>query len=260
MEGGRFLAPSMGLFYLLVTAGLSRLASYNMRKFTLVSLLLIQFLVLGSFLHHKSTSLTGWQLLNRTEPDRYRNHPWVELGNKTNRRDVQALEKLSELGGLILRQQQTLTLMTGQAGLIGYYLAREFHPVLTFVDRRGLVSGHLMNCAREIGLNSSRFGLLFPWIFYLQNQRTMNQECFGVTPDLFYGMRESKNLNVKVLNKYGLEPVYFQPAEPLYPDDTLLPGYEKRAFLVVLLRNELVNKLSLQVKQEGRFRNYGILP
>jgi hypothetical protein len=89
-------------------------------------------------------------------------YTWIERANRIRTRDILFLAHATETVERILGQQERVVVMSGQAGMVFYYLAKRFYGRVEFVDRFGLSTTHLSRVGDELDLRSGPQGLWLP--------------------------------------------------------------------------------------------------
>ena len=115
-------------------------------------------------------------------------HSWPERANQVHTRDILFIGEISSVVDRLLEEKERVSIFSGQAGMVTYYLAKQFYGRVEFVDRFGLSTQHFMAFKKEVGLRAKSWGLEFPMEVYFAEGRSRS----GVqwSPDVTFGIYE----------------------------------------------------------------------
>jgi hypothetical protein len=117
-------------------------------------------------------------------------YSWHERANRIRTRDILFLAEARETLERVLEQQDRAVVMSGQAGMVFYYLAKEFYGRVEFVDRFGLSTTHLCRVRDELGLRSGRTGFKLSMDRYLTLGKQRPEAHWS--PDLIFDIFDTR--------------------------------------------------------------------
>ena len=117
----------------------------------------------GGLAVHSNSGRPLWAYLEKDRAvrsySRGLEYSWPERANQIHTRDILFIAEISRVVERILEEKEQVTVLSGQAGMVIYYLAKEFPGRVEFVDRFGLSTRHFVALKEEIGLQPTPFGL-----------------------------------------------------------------------------------------------------
>jgi hypothetical protein len=128
-------------------------------------------------------------------------------------------------------RQATVTVASGQAGMVPYYLMEDRAGSVEFIDRGSITANTFHRCSQA--LVSSSLGAAMTFDYWL----THTAECGVPAPDVVYGLGQF-NAVPALVDRYTL--VYQQPDVPISPDTEHLRGVPMSAAEYVAVRNDLL--------------------
>jgi len=90
---------------------------------------------------------------------------------------------------LSAQQQQPLTLLSIQMGMIPYYLTVKHFGQIEFIDMRALTTQHFTQCALTRDLPKRKFGIELSYEYFFSEFDDIIERCLTQKPDiatLFY--------------------------------------------------------------------------
>jgi uncharacterized membrane protein len=165
MINGRFVAHVAPLLVYLVLRVLSALAAGRalVARGVLVGLVAINVLALVTLSMRSSYGRpiwSAWQV-----DDAIQSHAggltyaWHERANTVHARDILLLSELTGIVDDLIRRNGEAVVLSGQAGMVFFNLAKRYRGKLEVVDRRGLSTQHLMRVKDQAGLHTTSGGL-----------------------------------------------------------------------------------------------------
>lgn len=139
MEGGRLLVPWLPPLLLLAAGALGRRAGAR-RGAAIASLAVLQLAGTVAFARSQSTGVPLWQLLAHGAAAEAP-FGWSEAANRVHQRDAAPIAALGDVIERIARETgQPVVLLSGQMGMVAYYLALEHPGRVRFIDADGLAT------------------------------------------------------------------------------------------------------------------------
>lgn len=208
MVGARFIAMILPLLYLLAFLLLSRASLQRRVLIGLgVGLTAINLLSLTEFAMRHAPGRPLWVQLRSDAAIRAAggetHFPWVDRANQTHTRDLLASGELSRTIERILTVKPTVTLMSGQAGMMMYYAASRHFGRIDFIDRHGLTSRHLERFRAELGVAPTGLVLEVDDYFRLASQ----SPDAGLLPDVVFDISPERRAAAE---RHGYVCVYEQ--------------------------------------------------
>ena len=154
-------------------------------------------------------------------------YPWVDRANQTHTRDILFIGEFAAVLDELLAHQDRVVVMSGQAGMVMYYIASRYFGRVEFIDRHGLTGRHLMPAKREAHLTVQSTGLAVTTerFFQLAERRPRDQ----LMPDVVFDLSPDRK---KAATNRGFVCVYEQTGRmsPSYPEGPGPPdvGFQKR--------------------------------
>jgi len=155
---------------------------------------------------HRSQGRPIWAFIEKDPLIREWSHgvdyTWPERANQFHTRDILILGGLSTIIETLLKEKDTVTVMSGQAGMIAYYLAKRFYGRIEFIDRRALSTRHFESFKGEGGLGTNAFGLDLSLERFVAEARTRTEPFWS--PDIIFDVWERNAEMVDDRNGYRL--------------------------------------------------------
>jgi hypothetical protein len=208
MPAGRLLVPATPAIVLLVIAALNlvRIRSGGVALLTFFGLLAHEAVCTHRFATDRgNASLPVWYRMTQTEEQSLvGKYAKSEILNRGHRRDAWLLESLVPLiREYQARSMKPITLMSGQAGMIPYYVFREFYGTGTFVDLYSLTSRAPGACIPERYKREVIHGVLISPRVFLNEPETL-RHCGIERPNVWFSTGEPPN----DLDQLGFRLVY----------------------------------------------------
>jgi hypothetical protein len=123
--------------------------------------------------------------------------PWVDRANQTHTRDALFIGALERVVDRLLEQKPRVTIMSGQAGMVMYYVASRYYGKVDFIDRHALTSRQLVEPGRALGLPMLSTGLEIsvPQFFQIAARHP------ELTPDIVFDLNRQRR-DAAVQNGY----------------------------------------------------------
>jgi hypothetical protein len=244
MKGARFVAHFAPLGLVLGHAALRK--ALPAHGSAVVALLVVGQLAGLLALAYGNTGQPLWQFARvdpviRTLSER-RDYSFVERANRIRTRDILFLERAAELVERMLEEQDRVVVMSGQAGMVFYYLAVEFYGRVEFVDRFGLSTPHVVEARDELGLGSSSSGVVLSMRRFLEEAPNRREPAWS--PDLVFDVHDTR----EPLERSGYRVVYVQGG--VFPGTAVWIGsrrfrYDLAMFQLAAVEEELAARLGL---------------
>ncbi len=165
MAGGRFVAHAVPLMAYLLFRGLGWVRPV-IRHVATAALAILNLYGLWYVAGKIAPGRPLWNELKVDaairETTRAADVPWVDRANQTHTRDALLLTDLYRVIDKILEQKgkdERVVIMSGQAGMVMYYVASRYYGRVEFIDRHALTSKHLDAIGREMNIYRSTGGL-----------------------------------------------------------------------------------------------------
>lgn len=236
MEVGRFLVPLVPLVAVLTAVALREVPQALVRR--LLALLVVATQVVGLLwvATDWSTGRPAWAKLTAALPApdlaRAQSSPWYERANRVHFRDLAVLGHLEQVVDALAQQRPAVTVTSGQAGMVPYYLMQSRGAHVEFIDRGSLTTDTFDRCSHA--LIRSSLGAAMTFDYWLAH----TGECGVAAPDVVYDVGQFGAVP-GLAGRYTL--VYQQPATPIVPDTTHLRGRGTTAAEFVAVRNDLAH-------------------
>ena len=169
-------------------------------------------------------------------------YSWVERANRIRTRDILFLANVTGIVERLLEEQDRLVVMSGQAGMVIYYLAQRFPGRIEFADRFGLSTTHLSRVRNELGLRPTPQGLDLSMTRFMEAGKERQDPAWS--PDLVFDIDDTG----REIEPFGYRVVYEQKG--VLPGPHLTLG--SRSFRIdmsihqyLALRKDLASKLGL---------------
>jgi hypothetical protein len=158
MLGSRFFAPIAPIAVAVAARGLARLDWSQARRQALLAGGLGLQLVGLVGLAMASTGQPLWRTLAQAPVDVPSLH-WSEAANRVHRRDLVFADALGRVVDALLQEQETVTLLSRQAGMVMFHTALGREDRIEFVDLYGLTSRHVSALVARQDLSPSEVGV-----------------------------------------------------------------------------------------------------
>lgn len=137
-------------------------------------------------------------------------YAFSELANRAHRRDVLLLDHLLDAARRIApTPDRPLIAMSGQAGMVPYYLAREHYGAFTFVDLYALTDPAVLRCVPPEAAHRSVHGVQVGAEVLLARAEELGARCGFHRPDVIF----STGTLPAYLRKFGYKSIYQGPRD-----------------------------------------------
>ena len=194
MQMGRFLVPVLPVAAILCAQQLQQSLKKPLFYLLLLSLLGLNILGNCEALKHESHGTPVWASYHITATHQQR-YSVFEQYNQEHLRDMDAIDTLDSVIAQLHKRQQTVTLMSGQSGMVFFYTAKKYFrhqqtPLIRFYDSRALVENSLLKCHRLDDVPRSSQGLYFDFDGFFARQPALLQDCGIPKPDILYDIND----------------------------------------------------------------------
>ncbi len=232
MEAGRMLVP-----FLAVSAVLAGVTVARTERRVLFACAVVAIEIFGVVAVARSDS-TGQPLWASSgdggDPAAADSLPFFERANRVHLRDgifeTHVQDVVERLHAATGRQ---ITVASGQAGMVPYYLMDRVGTDAKFIDRGELSGDAFSRCPKGGVPLSFGAGTLMSYNYWFSHQA----ECGVQRPDVIYELGVTPRTPVYTRD---YKTVYQEPARPLYADSSSLPGTAVDAAQFVAVRADLV--------------------
>jgi hypothetical protein len=192
MPGARLVVPVAPAFALLATYALARVGAQQQwaglaAAALLVGLNLKQAHAFGA--SRSNGSYRGEAAHEGAEglPARAPAFAFSELGNRAHRRDAHLLAALLELTRRIApTPERPLYIMSGQAGMVPYYVFREHYGAARFIDLFSLTAPEILPCIPANRQNEQIHGIRLSPDYIVRHADEMPEECHARRPQIVF--------------------------------------------------------------------------
>jgi len=208
MEGGRFVVPVIPFLCIFAVYALSKTKeSTRLYVVALSTIFLLQTIGLIQFSSTQSTALPIWEneLPKTINTSGY---SWFERHNALALRDMPTI---SALDGVIQKTLQykkaPVVVMSGQMGMVAYYIAQKYGSQVYWLDRNSLVDRSFTDCNVSNQWERDSFGRLrFSYKKFVESFPTLAIECKIPFPDIIFDLEPYQGPT----EEYGFRTAYFQ--------------------------------------------------
>ena len=240
MEGGRFLVPIVPVLAALAVLGVSTVTKERFIIITLSALVLLEVVGLVAFARQDSTSVPIWHSPKMPSDVVISDLSWFEKMNRINIRDIQVLAELDSLvTSLRETRSETITIMSGQMGMVAYYITREHFGSVQFVDRFGLTTAHIMSCELTSRLPARPLGRQLELETYFNNREALHTKCTMPEPMIIFDIDSVGAKRQKLVSQNGYVVVYSQTGD--VQGHSILEGRRVRADEFIAVRKDLAS-------------------
>jgi len=249
MEGGRFLVPIIPILAALAVLGVSTVTKERFIVLTLSALVLLEVLGLGVFARQGSTSVPIWHSPKMPSDVVIDDLSWFEKMNRINTRDIQVTTKLDSLvTSLRETRSEAITIMSGQMGMVAYYIALEHFGSVQFVDRFGLTTAHIMSCEITSRLPAGRTGRQLQLETYFNNREALHTICTMPEPMIIFDIDSKDAKRQKLVSQNGYIVIYSQTGN--VQGHSILKGRPVSADAFIAVRKDLASLIGMAKAEE----------
>ncbi|HQQ64113.1 MAG TPA: hypothetical protein PLF22_11145 [Pseudomonadales bacterium] len=247
MQAGRFFVPILPTTSLLLVMTLGNLPSRWATHITLAVLCslqaLQQYITTIPKLSHGIPAWTQFHIA-----DQHQRYSLFEKLNQEHLRDMGVIDHLAQIiPGLHTKLNRPVILMSGQAGMVFYYTAREFGNDVQFRDLRGLVEDSLTRCPVTADIRKGSQGIFWGYREFFALLPQLQAACGIAPPDLIYDINDMTQKLGKTLEPYGYTLIHSETGF-LIENSTALPYNRLLSPNMIFIRNELLPLLDHQEK------------
>jgi hypothetical protein len=160
-----------------------------------------------TFARTSSTSLPIWATTTVERADRAQ-FSWFESRSRINVRDMPLIKNLDDvIAGVSKVKKEPIVIISGQMGMVSYYIAMRHFGRVRFLDRHGLVERALTACVTTRSAAKDTGGLIFPFDRYFENLSEIERMCHLTRPDVVFDIGSFADAGVE---KYGYRQVHAQ--------------------------------------------------
>jgi len=200
MECARFIVPVTGLATALTAAAIFRTpAQTKLRRSMVIGLIGVQTWAVASLAVGQSTGIPlGAAVVTQRSIEDDSPYNWFELSNRVHVRDILALELLRRAIDDVAPRagDRPIVLMSGQMGMVPYYLKLHYGNRVRFIDRRGLCDRTLAGCPAFEGAVRSGDGLRIDYPGFFDRAEQFTSACSSGMPDIIYDLRPDQARSV----------------------------------------------------------------
>jgi hypothetical protein len=251
MPGGRFLVPILPLLTIL---GIYILPKFSKRIAYIILIFLASAAIFdtANFIRYKSTAIPLWLAKTIYTPvlqdfniknDKF---SWFEKTSQGNLRDIPFITVLDEVveNLLIANNHTPIRILTGQMGMVPFYITQNRFGMVKWIDRAGLVTNYFLKCDLTNHFPKGKVGTFVSIPYVVSHFDEINSRCSNIQrPDIIYALGVGTYFKQRTL---GYKIFYVQ--EGSIHSCRNLYSTSVNEFLAI--REDLFNKIS---KLEPRF-------
>ena len=183
MEGNRFLVHILPIAAGLALYGLYALFGRGKRLSTAVYILII--IQAAGVSHIAETESMGGPIWAANLKAGGGGFNIFEKANRMHLRDIYMIKELDAIIGNI-KTERPISIMSGQAGMIQYYITKRHMGRIRFIDRYGITTDDFTSCAEAAGIEKDSVGTHQDYEYYFKNKNKILSLCKTVEPDIIY--------------------------------------------------------------------------
>ena len=249
MEGARFFAPVTGPAVVIATP--FYLSLIGKRK-TILYGLSLNILFLLYFTSRFSTSYPLVYYKNYTDDLLDANQFSVfEVTNRVHYRDIPLITSFEAILDAVTAVNIQPTIMSKQAGMVPFYLFKNYYGQAKFIDFRGLSTHDFTQCQLTKSASKNRFGIALSYNYFFENINTLQQECQISKPDIIYDLDNEKLDTVQLVESAGYTVIYLQTGK--INRNYFLKGDKVEGIEFIAVKNEIVDEANLEVAPTFQF-------
>ncbi len=208
MPGGRFFVPVLPL---LVIAGLYIVNQFLLKIAPIILILLSLAALIDNANFNKYQSRGTFLPLTKAISEPVLNNfesaqnqfDWPEKVSREHLAFIPPIIMLDKIITALLKIKSSLTIVSGEMGMVPFYIAQKHFGQVKFIDLYGLATNHLTHCDLEnyfqgqfgSHLFRGRFGIqISPW-FLFHNFKDIQKNCSVPEPDIVCGLGTAEWLN-----------------------------------------------------------------
>ena len=206
MAGGRFLVHFLPVTMAFVAFAL---ADGQARAWPAIAAIVVALELTWAvtFAKTSSTSLPIWATTAVASED-HPQYSWFEYRSRIHVRDLPLIRNLDHVVvSLSTDLKRPIVIISGQMGMVPYYIAMRHFGRVRFLDRHGLVERALTTCVTTRSVAKDTGGLILPFDRYFVNLEETERLCHLSRPDVVFDIGSFASAGVE---KYGYQQVYTQ--------------------------------------------------
>ena len=253
MEGGRFFAHALPIA---LPACVALFATFTPRATRFPYFALCAALVISGtqFAARKSKSLTSWSAPAVSFSAPSLSHPYSERQNKVHQRDIPIIEVLrAVVPALDEKHGRPITILTGQGGMVPFYLGLEHYGRFKVIDRFGLLDRRLSKSERVRSFGHGRLGLRVSWDALLEHWDEILEQAELDEPDIVFDVSFSGKTRKRLMERGYV--VRYRQLGIVLSDSELLPGHDQPGSAFVWIKKEDAAAIPREV-----MRNFELSP
>ena len=137
---------------------------------------------------------------------------------------------------LLDRHAPTVSIMSGQMGMIMYHLAGSHFGHLEVIDKMGLADRTFTSCQETSGLPRNSLGLGMSYQFLFEKWNTI-KTCLPLRPDIIFDLY--RDYDISSVSHNGYDIVYTQYGQTS-PPSILFPIYQYAIEYFIAVRDDLI--------------------
>lgn len=245
MEGGRFIAP-LAPFAVIVLLYVLK-AKPTLYKLGVPAILVLNIVSLFIFALRASPSMPIFYYERyASRVDNRADYSFFELANRLHIRDTEFVRELDGVVSQLLAKRGHVTVMSVQAGMVFYRLARRHFGEITFVDLPSLVSRDFAECRTTRRLVRGRSGLEFDYYDMREYRGSLLTECLGSPPEVIFDLDYESFSRAAIVGDLGYAPVLFQTGKVQLHD--VFPGEFVGAEAFIMVRRDLAEEAGFRFR------------
>lgn len=213
MKGGRLLVPAMPTLILLVLLVFHCALKRNNLVILLVAL---NITCTALFARNWSTSDSLFSA-NTTWPEQPGgiHYSFFEYKNRVHTRDIYFVNNVTPVIDSYINAMpdKNFRIMSGQAGMVPFYLFRPFYGKLQFIDGHGLASKDFTDCSVASRWGRRSTGIDFRYEKFIKNLDALGTECNITPPEFIFDLDNPIMTNSRFLSENGYVIIYMQGGE-----------------------------------------------
>lgn len=248
MEGGRFWVHQLPLALMFIPYFIKQVIK---SKKWLIIVLCVLFLVQGKtildFAQKYSTGMPAWSTRDYYEPLAktygFSNFSWFERYNRVHIREIPTIYHLNIIIEKLLaskRKRRRISIMSGQIGMVAYYISKKYFKRIRFIDRHGLIDRTLTDCKVTSGSKRYSMGLYYLYDHFFRKLKELKKKCNITKPDIIFDL---KARDANLISRNGYTIVYFQKGTTV-SGSSWLPGFKLYFNQFIAVRNTLLKALN----------------
>lgn len=240
MQGGRFFVPVIPLATLLLVM----LAVRVLRRPWLVRLLLLPLFpgclfFTGGMVADQTHGVPVWAQY-RLDPA-HEHYGIFERYNQEHLRDLAVIDHLEDMLPKLHQQLgRPVRLLSGQAGMVFYTLAKNHYGKIRFYDFRGLVEGTFTQCSYLDDVERNPMGMGWGYEQFFTMLPELKKHCQFDPPDVIYDLDSVLNTIEPIFKRAGYTMLHQEEGFVLSNPVWVIPTNQLFVPNVIFVRNDLL--------------------